>query len=145
MIIIALYIIIFLALSGLLAMVDAAVLSVSHAEVEELVHHRRPGSKALKTVKANITQAVVVIVMVTNTINVLGPILVGQKAVEIYDNKAIGIITAILTFGTIIFSEIIPKSLGTHYAPVISLISAPAVLWLSRTCRTTRQTSLARV
>jgi magnesium and cobalt exporter, CNNM family len=72
----------------------------------------------------------VVIVVFTNIVNVLGPVLVGTKAVEIYGSPVIGAVTAILTLGTIIFSEIIPKSLGTHYAPGISLALAPALRWL---------------
>lgn len=131
MLVIVAYVVVFLFLSGLLAMVDAAALSVTHAECEELVLQKKPGALWLRRVKQNITQAVVVIVMVTNTINILGPILVGQIAVEQYDSSVIGVITAVLTFGTIIFSEIIPKSLGTHYAPVIARYSAPAIVWLS--------------
>lgn len=125
------YIVMFLALSGLLALIDAAVLSVSMAETEEMVVQKKTGATALKIVKKKITQAVVVIVVITNTINVLGPILVGQKATSLYDSSIIGIITAVLTFGTILFSEIIPKSLGTHYAPVISRTAAPPILALT--------------
>lgn len=131
MVILLIYIVMFLALSGLLALIDAAVLSVSMAETEEMVIQGKAGAAALKIVKKKITQAVVVIVIVTNTINVLGPILVGQKATSLYDSSVIGIITGVLTFGTILFSEIIPKSLGTHYAPVISRTAAPAILALS--------------
>ncbi len=32
-----------------------------------------------------------------------------------------------LTLGTIIFSEIIPKALGAHYAPLIARLAAPAI------------------
>jgi CBS domain containing-hemolysin-like protein len=45
--------------------------------------------------------------------------------VELYGSEAIGYMTAILTFGTIIFSEVIPKSLGAHHAPRISRRVAP--------------------
>ena len=131
MLILTLYILVFLFCSGLMAMVDAGILSVTRAEAEEMVLHQKLGALWLRTVKQKITQAVVVIVIVTNTINILGPILIGQKAVELYDSSVIGVITAILTFGTIIFSEIIPKALGTHYAPVISRYAAPAVVALS--------------
>lgn len=111
-------------------MVDAAVLSVTNAEIGELVMNRRWGAETLRSVKQRITRAVVVIVIVTNTINVLGPILVGQKAIALYGSTAIGVVTALLTFGTIVFSEIIPKSLGTHYAPHVSRVAAPAILLL---------------
>ena len=131
MLLLSIYILVFLLLSGLLAMLDAAVLSVTLAETEEMILHHKRGALWLRTVKQNITQAVVVIVIVTNTINILGPILVGQKAVAVYGSTAIGVITAVLTFGTIVFSEIIPKSLGTHYAPSISRFVAPMIVWLS--------------
>lgn len=109
-------------------MVDAAVLSVTAAEVEDMVHRKLPFAKALRKVDANITRSVIVIVIFTNTINILGPILVGQKAIELYGSTVIGVITAILTFATIIFSEIIPKSIGAHRAPKIARVSAPLIL-----------------
>ena len=126
----ALYISVFITLSGLMAMIDAAVLSVSRGEVEEMVAAKKPGAVALQAIAHRITRAVVIIVLITNTINILGPILAGNKAIEIYGNTVIGVITAILTFGTIVFSEIIPKSLGAHYAPVIARVAAPAILVL---------------
>lgn len=130
MLVLSAYIGCFLLLSGVLALVDAAVLSVTQAETEELLLQGKTGSRWLKQVKDQITRSVVVIVMITNTVNILGPILIGQKAVEIYDSAVIGIITAILTFSTIIFSEIIPKSLGAHYAPLISRYAAPLIVAL---------------
>jgi CBS domain containing-hemolysin-like protein len=127
MLILILYIFGFIVLSGIMAMIDAAVLSVSPAEVETMAAKNRPGAGALQKLYKHITRAVVVIVAFTNTVNVFGPIIVGQKAVDIYGDVVIGVITAVLTFGTIIFSEIIPKSLGVHYAPKISRIAAPFV------------------
>ena len=126
----ALYIVVFIALSGLMAMVDAAVLSVSRGEVEELVLRKKWGALALQAIARRITRAVVIIVLITNTINILGPILAGKKAIDLYGDTVIGVVTVILTFGTILFSEIIPKSLGTHYAPLISRVSAPFILML---------------
>ena len=120
----------FIFLSGLLAMIDAAVLSVTHAEVEEMVQKGKRGSRALQTLSRHITRSLVIIVIITNLINVLGPILVGQKAIELYSSSIIGVITAVLTFGTIIFSEVIPKSLGAHYAPIIARVAAPPILAL---------------
>ena len=123
-----LLVVFFILLSGVMALTDAAVLSVSVAEIETMVKRRKRGAAALKKVYKHITRGVVVIVAFTNTVNVFGPIIVGQKAVEIYGDPVIGAITAVLTFGTIIFSEIIPKSLGVHYAPKISRGAAPLIL-----------------
>lgn len=123
----------FVVLSGLAAMVDAAVLSVSQAEAEEAVAHNLRGALSLRRIKGHLTQSLVVIVIVTNTINILGPILVGQAAVSVYGAAAIGWATIALTLATIVFSEIIPKSLGAHYAPQISRVAALPILALRYT------------
>ena len=127
---VAIYILAFVTFSGFMAMIDAAVLSVSRAEVEEMVQRNKPGAMALRAIVGRLPRAVVIIVLATNTINILGPILAGKKAVEVYGDTVIGIVTAILTFATIIFSEIIPKSVGAFYAPVISRMAAPIILAL---------------
>lgn len=126
-----LFVLVFILLSGLMAAIEAAILNVTPAEVEELNLEKAWGATALKEITASITQPLVVIVIFTNTINVLGPILAGRQAIQLYGDVAIGMITAVLTVGTIIFSEIIPKSLGSHYAPLISRVAAPIIrLWI---------------
>lgn len=128
MLLIFIYIIIFILLSGFFAMIDAAVLSVTPAEIESMVNKKLPAAQMLKKLNQQINKAVVIIVLYTNIINILGPILVGKIAVEIYGDPVIGIITTILTFGTIIFSEIIPKSIGVRYSPAISRLVSPFIL-----------------
>jgi putative hemolysin len=127
MLLIVFSVIVFLALSGLMAAVDAAVLSVTRPEIEVLIQGGKWGSRRLSQVKQRMSESVVVIVILTNTINVLGPILVSRQAFEQYGAESIAAITVVLTLGTIIFSEIVPKALGTHYAPQIARISAPAI------------------
>ncbi len=123
--------VVFVMLSGLMALIEASIFNISRAEVEEMVTQGRRGAGALRSLTVRLSRAVIVIVILTNTINILGPILVGQKAIALFGSVAIGIVTALLTFATIIFSEIIPKSLGAHYAPQISPRVAPMVLGLT--------------
>lgn len=123
--------VLFVFLSGFFAMVEAAVLSISHAEVEELVVKNKSGARALRSVTRKLTRSVVVLVIFTNIVNILGPIMVGKMAIELYGNFAIGAVTAILTLATIVFSEIIPKSIGAHRAPMIGRLSAPYILALT--------------
>ncbi|MEQ9408896.1 MAG: CNNM domain-containing protein [Fuerstiella sp.] len=120
----------FLAVSGLLAAVDAAILSVTAPEIHELRLHGKRGADALYRVRKELTRAVVVVVIVTNTVNVVGPILVSQQAVATYGPGILGVISVVLTLGTIVFSEIIPKSLGTHYATDIGRTAALPIRFL---------------
>lgn len=122
-----LYVTAFIALSGVMAAIEAAILSVSHGEVEELVVNRAWGARRLKAITQGIARPMVVIVVLTNTINILGPILAGSKAIQLYGDMAIVGMTIVLTLATIVFSEIIPKSLGSHYAPLLGRLVAPTL------------------
>ncbi|MEQ8635043.1 hemolysin family protein [Gimesia maris] len=120
-------ILIFIALSGLMAAVDAAVLSVSHPEIDELIQSGKHGARRLRKVKQELTHSLAVIVILTNLINVLGPILVSQQAFRLYGAQALVPITIVLMLGTIVFSEVIPKALGSHYAPQLARWAAPMI------------------
>ena len=122
----------FIIASGFVAMVDAAVLNVSPAEVEVMLAKKLWGAKDLKKLLKHTTRAIIVVVILTSVTNILGPILVGGKATELFGSSAIGIVTAILTFATIIFSEVVPKALGAHHAPQVSRVVAPILLLLMR-------------
>lgn len=127
MIELVLFIIGFILVSGFLAMIDAAILSVTPAEVEVLILRKRWGAVILKHLLRHTTRAIIVIVILTNVTNILGPILAGRKAEALFGSTAIGAITGILTFTTIIFSEIIPKAFGAHNAPRIARMAAPFI------------------
>ncbi|QDT91530.1 hemolysin family protein [Gimesia algae] len=118
---------VFVALSGLMAAVDAAVLSVSQPEVDELILRGKYGARRLREVKQELTHSLAVVVILTNLINVLGPILVSQQAFVLYGPRALVPITIVLMLGTIVFSEVIPKALGSHYAPRLARWSAPVI------------------
>ena len=67
----AVYAVGFIVASGLMALIEAAFLSVTRGEVEELVSQRRFGAAALQQVTERLTQALVVIVLCTKTTNTI--------------------------------------------------------------------------
>ncbi len=118
---------VFIVLSGIMAAIDAAILSVSSPEISAMIDRKKWGARRLQALRQTLTRAVVVIVVLTNTINVAGPVLVSRKALDLFGPGAITWTLAGLTLGTIVFSEIIPKAMGAHYAPLISRLSAPLI------------------
>ena len=127
MITLLILVLLFLVLSGIMAAIDSAVLSVTRPEISEMIAHGRWGARRLEAMRNSLTRAVAVIVILTNTINVLGPVVVSWKATALYGSQVIAPTVFGLTLGTIVFSEIVPKALGAHYAPLISRISAPLI------------------
>ena len=105
-----------------MAAIDAALLSITRPEVYELAQQGKQGARALVAVRDQRTRAMIVIV--TNSVNVLGPVLISQQTVARFGVGALTAVTVVLTLGTIIASEIIPKAIGTRYAPLISRLAA---------------------
>ncbi|MBL7170770.1 MAG: HlyC/CorC family transporter [Candidatus Omnitrophica bacterium] len=113
-----------LVISGICSMTEAAILSIPFVKVRVLSEEKRKGSKALLYIKKNIHSAIATIVVLNNAVNIIGAIYVGQRVSYIFGSHWLGMASAVLTFAIIIFSEVIPKTIGEHYKIRISLISA---------------------
>ncbi|MBU2213211.1 hemolysin family protein [Patescibacteria group bacterium] len=124
-------IIVVLALSGFFSGSEAALISLRSAEVETLVREKRRGSKLLARVHKSLDQSVMTILIFNNIVNIMGSIFVGQMVIKLYGDAVLAVITTGLTFGIIIFSEILPKSLGIHYSVKFSRAIAPFILSLT--------------
>lgn len=118
--------------SGFFSGAEAALISLTQPEVETMVQKHRLGSAALARVHRVVDRAVMAIVILNNSVNIVGSIIVGQLVVERYGSAFLGVATTALTFGVIVFSEIIPKSLGIHYAHAYGLLVAP-IIWVLMT------------
>jgi len=121
--------------SGICSMVEAAILSLPLIKARILFEQNRKGSKTLLFIKENIHLAVATIVILNNTINIVGSIFVGQRVAYMFGSRWLGIGSAVITFAIIIISEVIPKTLGEHYKVPVALISAKplsGLIWLLR-------------
>lgn len=109
-----------LLLSGFCSGAEAALLSISDAEVETGMRRKLPGYAMLARVKHSLNRSIIALVILNNIVNIAGSIAVGQLVTKIYGSAALAVTTSILTFAVIFFAEITPKSLGIHYAPRIA-------------------------
>lgn len=119
-----------LLLSGFFSGGEAALVSLTDAEMEAMRMKQPLGWWTLNRVHTKLERAVITIVVCNNVVNIVGSILVGQMVISLYGDAVLAVITTALTFGIILFSEIIPKSLGIHNAEYISLLVAPIILLL---------------
>ena len=118
--------------SGLCSMVEAAILSLPLVKARILFDQKRKGSKDLLIIKENINRAIAAIVLLNNSVNIIGSIFVGRRVTEIFGNEWLGLSSAIITLLIIIVAEVIPKTIGEHYKISVSLGSAKilrAVIW----------------
>ena len=111
---------------------EAALFSVRLVKVRRLAQSRRPNALALLSIREQMNRPIATIVILNNIANIVGTIVVGFIATNVLGKQWLGVVSGILTFLVILFSEIVPKTLGEQYSDQISLVIARPVAGLTR-------------
>ena len=109
--------------SGLTSMSEAALFSVPISKVYLARNENRSGGGRLAAIKENMQRPISALVILNNLINILGSVMVGYYAAkpDVLGDPYKGTFAAFLI---IVFSEIIPKTVGERYSLGISLGAA---------------------
>jgi CBS domain containing-hemolysin-like protein len=81
--------------------------------MKEAEGHKR--AEALKNFKENIEKPLAAILSINTIANTVGAAGVGAQAAILLENVSFGIISGVMTLLILIFSEIIPKTIGSHF------------------------------
>lgn len=100
---------------------EVALFSVPYGQVLHAVSERRRGAVALQAIKDDMARPIMAIVIVNNIANIVGTLVVGGVAAQVFESRFIGAFSAVLTFLVIVFAEIIPKTVGERFAMSIAL------------------------
>lgn len=126
-------------LSAIVSGSEAALLSVSYTKAKELARttnykltSKNKKSIKLLKVKDDLQKYISTIVVLNNIINIIGSVYVGVLASKIFGEVYLGLVSAILTFLIIMFSEIIPKIYGEKHSIQISLFIAGPLIFLTK-------------
>ena len=111
---------------------EAALFSIPLTKARQLAQNKHPAALILLAIRENMNRPIATIVILNNIANIVGSMVVGNLAASALGSQWLGLVSGILTFLVIIFSEIIPKTLGENYAETIALHVARPVLLLSR-------------
>ncbi|WP_246070061.1 DUF21 domain-containing protein [Mangrovivirga cuniculi] len=118
------YLALALGFSFLCSILEAALLSITPVFVKAKEQEGAAYAKELKLLKENVDKPLAAILSLNTIAHTIGAAGVGAQASIVFGEAYFGIISAILTVLILIFSEIIPKSLGAKYwkslAPFVS-------------------------
>ncbi len=111
------YIIMFvsIAMSALCSMLEATLLSTPLSYITGLEEQGRKGAERLKKLKQYSDRPISAILCLNTIANTVGASIVGSLVYEVYGDAIVGIFSTIFTLAILIFSEIIPKTIGTSY------------------------------
>ena len=109
------YITLAISLSFLCSILEAVLLSATPSYVEGLAQQGKRVGLLMRRHKVNVERPISAILTLNTVAHTVGATLAGAEAAAIFGNAYVGIISAILTFLVLVFSEILPKTIGAVY------------------------------
>ncbi|MCP4984741.1 MAG: DUF21 domain-containing protein [Colwellia sp.] len=124
------YLIVAIGVSFLCSILEAVLLSVSPAYVEQKLAAKAQGAKTLAKVKDKLDQSISSILILNTFAHTMGAAGVGAQAVRIFGQEKETLIAFLLTLAILYFSEIIPKTLGATFWRSLAIPSAYTISFL---------------
>ncbi|MEJ2595973.1 MAG: hemolysin family protein, partial [bacterium] len=109
------YFLIALLFSFLCSLLEAVILSVTPSFITKKSLEGKEYAKRLKKYKDNIDRPLASILTLNTFAHTLGAAGVGAQAQVLWGNEYLSITSAVLTILILVFSEIIPKTIGANY------------------------------
>ena len=113
-----------LAISFLCSILEAVLLSTPMSFVSMMETEGRAGAKLLKTYKQDIDKPISAILSLNTIAHTVGAAGVGAQSELIFGSQFFAITSALLTLLILVFSEIIPKTIGAIYWRSLAISSA---------------------
>lgn len=148
-----------LVVSFLCSIFESVLLSVSPARIEALVGSGKRAGEILRDFKQHIDVPIAAILIVNTIAHTIGATVAGASYVDVYGDQSLWVFSVVFTIAVLLFTEIIPKTLGVSFAsslasPVaysiryLTLALGPLVTlasWISRSLRGSRDATMISV
>lgn len=124
-----------LIVSFLFSVWEAAMLSTPVSHIELLVQEGRQAGVIMQGLRQNVERPISAILTLNTIAHTVGAFGAGAEATVIFGSEFEGLIAVVLTLLILVFSEIIPKTLGAVYAKPLTPFTAHslrALLWVLR-------------
>tara|TARA_Y100001970_G_C14232215_1_gene859375 strand:+ start:1799 stop:2836 length:1038 start_codon:yes stop_codon:yes gene_type:complete len=118
------YFLIAIIVSFICSLLESVLLSLSIAHVSVLEKDGTKAGKLMSELKENINRPLAAILTINTIANTIGAAGVGAQTHIIFGNEWVAFISGILTLSILIFSEIIPKTIGARYNKSLVAFSA---------------------
>lgn len=133
MLLLIIYVSIALGFSFYCSVAEAVLLSVNHPYITLLEKEGKRSGALLKSFKSDVNRPLAAILTLNTIAHTMGAAGAGAQAAAVFGNQYLGIASAVLTLLILIFSEIIPKTIGATYwrqlAPMVAF-SVRGLIWI---------------
>ncbi len=123
--------IILLFLSGFFSSAETALFSISRVKARHLGKMAGRTNLLIMRMKEDPHRLLATILIGNNLVNIGASSLATALALDYFQDRAVGIVTGVMTFLILVFGEIFPKSIATRNNILISKIVILPIFWLS--------------
>ncbi|MCB0804209.1 MAG: HlyC/CorC family transporter [Bacteroidales bacterium] len=109
------YLLVALLFSFTCSVLEAVILSVTPSYINVKLENKKNYAPRLQKLKENIDRPLAAILTLNTFAHTIGAAGVGAQAQKIWGNEYLSVVSAILTLLILVFSEIIPKTIGANY------------------------------
>lgn len=124
------YLLLSVAVSFVCSLLESVILSISPAYIAVLEKNKHSRGPLLADLKDNIDRPLAAILTLNTVAHTIGAAGVGAQVLKVWGNEWVAIASGILTFIILIFSEIIPKTLGAVHAKSLAPSCAVIIKYL---------------
>lgn len=124
------YLFLALFVSFLCSVMESVLLSTSDSYLKVKEDEGAKRATTFLKLKSNIERPLSAILSLNTIAHTIGAAGVGAQASVIFGEAYFGIISGVLTLAILIFSEIIPKTIGARYWRELALISGVIMKWM---------------
>ncbi|MCK7596431.1 hemolysin family protein [Microbulbifer sp. CAU 1566] len=130
MLLLIVYVLVALGFSFLCSVAESVLLSVTRPYISLLEREGHKSGGLLRQLKDDINAPLAAILTLNTVAHTVGAAGAGAQAAAVFGNHYLGIASAILTLLILVFSEIIPKTLGAVYWRQLAPATAYALRYL---------------
>ncbi|MCP3907004.1 MAG: HlyC/CorC family transporter [Oceanicoccus sp.] len=124
------YVFIALGFSFLCSIAEAVLLSVSNAHIALMEQQQKKAGELLRKMKEDVNKPLAAILTLNTIAHTIGAAGAGAQAAVVFGSAYVGVASAVLTLLILVFSEIIPKTLGAHYWRQLAPVTAYMLKYL---------------
>ncbi len=125
------YLLLAIFVSFFCSIAEAVLLSVRPSYIKMLERRNARSAKTLQRLKANLDRPLAAILTANTIAHTVGAAGVGAQAAIVFGNQYLGVTSGVLTLLILVFSEIIPKTLGATYWQALAPLFGRLISWLT--------------
>ncbi|MDH3417796.1 MAG: hemolysin family protein [Gammaproteobacteria bacterium] len=120
-----------LVVSFLCSIFESVLLSLTRPQIEVLVQREKRAGRLLSRFKENMDVPIAAILILNTAAHTMGAAVAGASYEDVFDASTLWLFSIIFTIAVLLFTEIIPKTLGVTYAPKLASPVAHGIRWLT--------------